>query len=340
VRQTDKVMLVTIAAFAACLLMGCPSGQISVMGEGRTVVADDGFELTVFRFTQRPAREQTPRGLALYVQGSEDQSVTGAIQSLAGFCAMNVPVVAVERRGVFPGKAVDTDVAVKFGTRDRRIADTLVALKWGIDASPPGVPVLVLGASEGGDVASAVAARCPAVTHVVLLGSAGGWTQEQEFRHFIRVHGHYLDLNSEQDLDDRVADIRAHPDADTMWAGHPYRRWSTFMFARAQEDLLRLNCPILLVHGTEDDSVPVEGARALRDAFVNAGKSNLTLVEVAGANHRFEDPATGASKLPMVEVAVIHWLGEQGVLAPEEVNVYLDRVRHKHPDLFGSPHSP
>jgi pimeloyl-ACP methyl ester carboxylesterase len=320
----------------ACM-SGCRSGTISVRGDGLPVAADDGFLLTAYRFTQSPAPASRPRALVFYIQGSEDQTVTTAIGSLAAFCAMNAPVIAAERRGVASDGKVDAVIAARSAARQRRIADSITVLNWGLIGLPSDLPVVLLGASEGGDVAAAVAARCPRVTHVILLGSGGGWTQEEEFRHFIRTRGQCLDLKSEEDLDARVADIRAHPDADLRWAGHPYLRWSTYMFSRPADELLRVECPILVVHGTADDSVPVESARALRDAFIRAGKTNLTLAEIPGASHRFADAASGAPKLPLVEVEVVGWLGKQGALAPAEVEEYLRRVRHAHPSLFAAP---
>lgn len=333
-RLDVRIMLASILAASVLTATGCRSGTLAVSGHGERVKADDGFEVMAFRFAQSPPPAGEPRATVLYIQGSEDRSVTGAMGSLAGFCAMGAPVIAAERRGVSPDGTVDAAVALKNSTKACRVGDAMAVLRWGTADAPTGRPVVVLGASEGGDVAAAVAARSKIVTHVILLGSAGGWTQEEEFRHFVRTRGTYLGLASEADLDARVADIRSHPDADTMWAGHPYRRWSTFMFERAADDLLRVECPILVVHGDRDDSVPVEGARALREAFARAGKTNLTFVEIPGVDHRFADPATGKPKLPLVEVAIVEWLGKQGVLDAGEVGVYLQRVRAAHRDLF------
>jgi pimeloyl-ACP methyl ester carboxylesterase len=324
------VLVLAVSAIAG----GCHSGVISVAGVGQRIAADDGFQLTVFSFEQTPARSAPPRGIVLYIQGSEDHSVTESVDALAAFCAMNAPVIAFERRGVTPDGRVDAEIALRSATRERRVRDALTALEWGTRDVAPGTPVLLLGASEGADVASAVAARAPHVSCVILLGGGGGWTQEEEFRHFIRARPGYMGLADESELDARVADIKAHPDADTMWAGHPYRRWSTFMFSRPADDLLRVNCPIVVVQGDRDDAVPIESARSLRDAFQLAGKTNFTLIEIPGVDHRFMDAATGVSKLPLVEVEVVQWLTTRGVLDAAESRVFLDRVRKAHPEAF------
>jgi pimeloyl-ACP methyl ester carboxylesterase len=106
------------------------------------------------------------------------------------------------------------------------------------------------------------------------------------------------------------------------------------LFSRPADDLLKFAGPILVVHGTADDSVPIGSARALRDEFARVGKTNLKFVEIPGVDHRFCDAKTGEAKLPLVEVAVVEWLGKQGVLGQEEAQVYLERVRAAHKGLF------
>lgn len=319
----------------AVVLSACAPRSIEVKGVGRPIVADDGATLMAFRFADPRFSKAPARGLVLYCQGSEPRSVTEHAGALAGFCAMNAPVIGVERRGVRPDGPPDLDAFRAGSTLERRVGDHLAALAWGLEGQPAGLPVVLLGASEGGDVAAAIAARTPRVTHVILLGAGGGWTQEEEFRHFLRTTGRCLDLADEATLDARVADIKAHPDADTLWAGHPYRRWSSFMFRRPGDDLLKVDRPILLVHGDRDSSVPVESARALKGMFDGAGKTNLTLVEIPGADHTFADPGTGVSRRPMVELAIVGWLAREGVLTRAEASAYESRVRRAHPELFG-----
>lgn len=322
---------------AAAALAGCHAGTINLAATARTVPADDGFDLTAVRMVESTLLPRgKPRAVLFYVQGSEDRSVTDAAGRLAGFCAMNVPVVAVERRGVHPDGAVDEAAALRFATRERRIDDTLEAMDSMLGTEPPGTPLLLMGASEGADVASAVAARCETerLRAVILLGGGGGWTQEREFRHFIRTRGSFLGLGSESELDAKLAEIRAHPDSDEMWLGHPFRRWSSFMFARSADDLLRVDAPILVVQGGADDMVPVESARALRDEFAAAARTNLTYVEIPGVDHRFVDATTGLSHLPEVELAVVGFLEREGLLSANEAESTERRVRRNHPELF------
>ena len=333
-RRYCRLVLAAVVVVGAGSLGACGPRGFGVQGVGAVVKAEAGFPLRAYRLTQSDAPAVPSRGTVLYLQGSEDRSVTESIGSLASFCAMGAEVICFERRGVSTDGKVDAQMARKSAMRERRIADALAVLEWGTRDGTAGKPVIVLGASEGADVASAVAARAKNVTHVILLGGGGGWTQEEEFRHFIRTKGEYMGMKSAAELDARVADVKAHPDADTMWAGHPYRRWSTFMFARPADDLLKVECPILLVHGDKDESVPIESARALAEAFRIAGKTNLKLVEIVGADHGFGDGKTARSFLPLVEVEGVRWLAEQGVVNADEARVFIERVRAAHPEAF------
>ena len=69
--------------------------------------------------------------------------------------------------------------------------------------------------------------------------------------------------------------IHADPNGDTLWLGHPYRFWSSYLWYRPVDDLAPLTLPMFVAQGTADSNVPVESARALRDDFVQQGKTNL-----------------------------------------------------------------
>ncbi|MBL9120186.1 MAG: hypothetical protein JNL80_09765 [Phycisphaerae bacterium] len=341
-RGCVRIAFLTIVV---ALAPGCSTGGISIARESRAVTADDGFPLVTHRLFEwkgsDPATEAATReaaGLLVYVQGSDDRTVLSVTEHLAGACAMGLDVVAVERRGVTPEGNVQAEVARQFCTKDRRVRDERTLIDSYLNAHPSVIaraqPVILMGASEGADVAAAVAASEPRVTHLILIAGGGGWTQAEEFRHML-AEGRIAipEVSSVAGLDQKFEDIRLHPDAEIEWFGHPYRRWSSYLFERASDHLITLDIPILVIHGDADTAVPVESARALRDRFLAAGKTNLQYVEYEGVDHTLHGTTTGASVRPWVEIDTIEWLAARGALSAEYARMFVDRVRRAHPDL-------
>jgi len=89
------------------------------------------------------------------------------------------------------------------------------------------------------------------------------------------------------DLIEEVArDIKADPDSITKgYMGYPYNMWSSFMFYRPREDLVQIDIPILMIHGSEDIMSPVESSRFVKEEFEKTGKSNLHYIEYEGKGH-------------------------------------------------------
>lgn len=323
------------AMLAVCFLTsGC--GGFKVGARSRTVRADDGWALTTYQL-------EGPRGLGsgghvranvFYVQGSSDRSALRVMGQLAGFVMMDMRVVLVERRGVLSDGSVDEAVARRFATKQSRTEDMLAAMRAYLADAPSGTPVILVGGSEGGDVAAAVAVREPRVTHLLLIGTGGGWSQADEIRHYVRARGSYLGVKSVAEVDAKLEEIRARPGSEEMWLGHSFRRWSSYLWSPPVADLERLEIPILLAHGAKDDSVPVESARAARDAMAARGKRNLRYVEYPTFDHSFRDVDRRQSGLPLLELDVVRWLSENGVLDGAERKRFEDRVRDNHPEWF------
>ena len=331
-----RTLAVIFLVLTGLLLPACARTGVTIATEHSTLKADDGYTLKSYRLMDwdgdRP-RFSKPSGVLYYVQGSDDATALNATERLAAAAAMGLDVLMVERRGVTEQGLVSPADAERFATKPTRVSDTLTLIRDDLSRRTQPGPVILCGASEGGDVAAAVAAREPRLTHVVLLGSGGGMTQADELLSTWRQLPRQLNIRSRADLEAVFADIHAHPDADKRWYGHPYRRWATYAFDRPLEDLLKVNAPILLIHGDADTSVPVASARAVRDAFVAAGKSNLTYREYTGADHRFSR-ADGASAFPRVEVDLVEWLRDNGGMPKQEADYFTGRVKRAHPEAF------
>ena len=188
---------------------------------------------------------------------------------------------------------------------------------WFVNKTLAGLPykpkhILLLGVSEGGSVASALAARNPAVTHLAMIGH-GGMKQADELR--LLMSKQYPKL----DMDGELAKVLAEPgNIEKHFLGQTYKYWAGQAFVDPLQFLLPLPVPIIVGFGTEDRSVPVESARLLERRFQEAGKSNLALELYPGADH-FLVGKDGTDYRPVFLKALSKWLLNKG--RP------LDRVR-------------
>ena len=100
------------------------------------------------------------------------------------------------------------------------------------------------------------------------------------------------------------------PDQGFMWDEEDCPLSSTYVVdMNAIDSVLglgsQIQIPWLLVHGTEDDVVPIEESREIFSQYPGSeAPSDRKLVELSGANHVFADEGLQ----PMIE-AVVAWLG-------------------------------
>jgi pimeloyl-ACP methyl ester carboxylesterase len=318
------------------LVSACTAG-FKVSALGSRVPTTDGEHVWNYRLVAGGGREvketPSPKVVVFYLSGSSlSAPVTRVIGAMAGFVMMDAPVFLVERRGIEP-KGVDAAAARRFATKSVRVADALASIRQQLAAFPAGTPVLVVGESEGADVAAAVARAEPRVTHLLLLGGGGGMSQAQELELLASRDPGALGLRSTQELEQAFAAIRANPDSGQEWLGLPYRRWSSFLWSPLGEDLLASQAHVFVAHGARDTSVPVESARALRGLYAASGRTELTFREYPELDHSFRD-ASGRFGLPLIEVEFVPWLREQGIIGASDAERYLKSVYEAHPEWF------
>jgi len=142
--------------------------------------------------------------------------------------------------------------------------------------------ILLVGVSEGGEVAARVAGIVPEVTHLGIIGS-GGYPLRRSLatlkdKGVIRA-----------DVETGWRDIETDPHSvDKSWYGNRYRWWSDIMDIDPLPFYLKLNIPIIIGFGERDESIPVESARYIEKKFREANKINLTLKVYQEADHRLQ----------------------------------------------------
>jgi pimeloyl-ACP methyl ester carboxylesterase len=309
-RRLGLVLVLSVGLGAGCRESG---GTLTIDLYKRDVVADDGFVLSAFDLHLRGhSPDETPVAWMFYLIGSEPVSVMQSTEQFAELVARGFCVVLLQPRGVKGDGTVDLSVFRQYETRQRRAADQVAVMDAYLGSSGT-LPVLLVGTSQGGVVAADVAASDSRVTHLLLMASGGGWTQAEELEHFVEQEPGTLGMSSVTELAAKFDEIKAAPDSDELWAGHPFRMWSSYLWFRPMDGLTPLSIPIFLAQGTADRAVPVESARAMRDKFASLGKTNLTYVEYAGLDHHFEN-AAGESRLIDLQSDAYSWMTDTGLL--------------------------
>ncbi len=157
-------------------------------------------------------------------------------------------------------------------------------------AEHPPQKVVLVGVSEGAIQAVRVAGKIPRVTHLAIIGN-GGYTMRKSLKTLHDKGLIYFDVDTGWEK------IRKKKNSiEDSWYGNTYRWWTEIMDYDPIPWFLRLDIPILVGMGAEDTSVPVESARFLKEAFTEAGKTNLTLKVYPQADHRLNSATVSYRK--------------------------------------------
>lgn len=213
-------------------------------------------------------------------------------------------VAAMEKRGVpfgrlgSPGSGMDAPLEyTQHATFEDRVAD--VRLMFDALLADPMVDstrVLLLGMSEGADVAAGVAAADPRVTHVAFL-SGGGASQLFDLivlrREEMAEQGASPEAIEQavEALEADYARIFADPTNDEkMFMGHAYRRWASFFRQASADNLAHTKAKLFLAHGAQDRAVPIESFDLLTTELLRHGKTNVTVRRFPDRDHSLMKP--------------------------------------------------
>ncbi len=180
--------------------------------------------------------------------------------------------------------------------------------------------VVVMGYSEGSQVAPHVAVLNKKVTHVVLF-SGNGINQLYDFIIQERLRAGRGEISHEEaqinidELMSTFSNIFKHPlSTDSFWAGHTYLRWSSFCNTDPMDYMLQLKIPIYLAMGTADENTQVLSTDYLALEFLRRGKNNLIYKSYPSCNHFFQKIIKNAppeDHLDEVTNEMFEWLNKQ-----------------------------
>lgn len=141
--------------------------------------------------------------------------------------------------------------------------------------------LVIMGISEGAEVAPLLARTIPGVTHLALLGN-GGMQPMEAFRLLAAKQRDSHSLLDELDL---VEKIDAHTPDYSMVNGRSALYWRELSQLKHSENLLALDIPIFMAMGEADQAVPAESALWIKNKFSQEHKTNLHMVLFPLADH-------------------------------------------------------
>lgn len=258
-----------------------------------TLERADGTPMT--GYANFPETESYP--IVIAVQNSLCESILPFLHHFQDFAdQMGVALVGIEKQGVISAEEIDERAYHQGNYRERRILDHLLlvdALRNQIVHAPGwNGRIIFLGGSEGSLVALQTAPLVPETSAVMLFSAGGGLDPRQEVT--TSIESYFKCKGTPQiaismmlaSIGLQLDEMIANPSTDKFFYDYSYRWWASHLTARPVLDsALLLDCPILYVHGVEDELIPIKSADLFVEAFAHAGKTNLTYVRLDGFTH-------------------------------------------------------
>lgn len=157
--------------------------------------------------------------------------------------------------------------------------------------------IIVMGYSEGSQVAPKVAVMNKKVTHVVcFVGNALSHLYDFLINTRLEIErGHLSAEEGQKTIDSLYQEyekIYAEPSStQKTWYGETYLKWGSFTKTTPLENMLALDIPILYVAGGKDNNQTIIGMDYAKLEFMRRGKTNLTYKVYPNSNHFFQEQA-------------------------------------------------
>lgn len=276
-------------------------------------LTDKHLGTVVIHVTKTNRKEKKP--LLVYIDGSgnyplfyrkNNGNYNTSIAFDIGRFAKDYSIVLISK----PGTPFSDSLRYQAGKPyypDNDVYDSLYSLQWragaaskAIDYLVKNIPVdtkniIVMGYSEGSQVAPAVAVLNKKVTHVVCF-VGNSLNQLYDFIINARLDADRNEITAEQSqqivdsLYNVYAKIYANPKAtDKRWFGATFLKWSSFSEATPLENMLKLKIPILYVAGGKDNNQTIIDMDYAKLEFLRKGKTNLTYKVYPNSNHGFQE---------------------------------------------------
>jgi esterase/lipase len=273
-----------------CLIFSCVFGiQMTHAGEMQpfSLLRQNGTILE--GYFSPPDNASSP--IVFAMQGS---SVESAFQWHADLSthmnSLGLGLIVLEKQGI-SRDSVNLLEYSQTNCLENRLEDYAFCLK-NMDIISPGWngKVVFWGDSEGGMLAGKLAAQIPETAAVLLFATGGGMKPREEvkwtIRHRLEERGALQDEISEYMafLDEQMDAMMLDPTPEKQFLGNTYKWWASFLAAEeVVKPLNQQSLPIYLVHGVEDNTIPVLSADCAAEGLKETNA--LTYLRLEGYGH-------------------------------------------------------
>jgi len=255
---------------------------------GWTITGGEG--LPIHGVTDVP--DDKPRGVAIVVHGfmgTMDRNIIPAISRLLPAMGLVTHRFNLAHCGIEPGADIITRHDEFERDTWRNTHEDINAVRRAIDEGVlegDGLPLVLIGHSRAGGAVVGYAGRFEGLSSVVSLAGIGWYSiYSADVRAQIAEKGAY-EIRSKRAEGGRV---RCGP----SWFAEHIDGDGRDVFA---EDAAKIQCPVLLVHGEADMSVPATQADRVRTIMEGAGRSTCEIVRIPGADHNFNSIGIGTDR--------------------------------------------
>jgi len=182
--------------------------------------------------------------------------------------------------------------------------------------------IIVMGYSEGSQVAPAVAVKNKKVTHVVcFVGNALNQLYDFIIETRLSVNANKITSAEGQSIIDSLyfeyAKIYQDPlSTSKYWYGSSYLKWSSFSKNTPLDNMLKLNIPILYVAGGKDNNQTIIDMDYAKLEFIRRRKNNLTYRVYPNCNHFFQEEIVDGGQTKKIErIDEVHQLAIDWVIS-------------------------
>lgn len=165
--------------------------------------------------------------------------------------------------------------------------------------------IVVVGTSQGCDVAAKLGTVNKDVTHLGFWAS-GGLNQLSEFLWNVRkdvYRGKITETESKKITDsllNQFQEFYKNPTPDKIWDENSYLSYVSFS-EPPLDNLLKLDIPIFVAIGSKDENVSIESAYLIPIEFMRHNKTNLSFNQYTNYDHGFVETKPDGSQVDQVD---------------------------------------